>query len=215
MNKKRLFLIWIAVALISFVFFVVGSQVRANGGTFTLNFSGTKLIDVGNAVPGQIETKSFSVVNNEASEKSIHIFGRGAGADGLNDVLTVEITGGSSVFSMPMDSFLALPDSDVPGNLFDTLGPSETKDYTFKVTMASTAGNEYQGLESVFDVTFGVKTGTVESAYTEGPGVLSQITNLPDTGAGNIVLISLLLVGSGTALKYLEKFGRKSFKKGT
>ena len=211
-TKKLLIIIWIALATFSFGLFVL-SQAKANGHTFTLNFPGTKLFDVLNAAPGDITTKTFSITNSENQSKPIYIYGRGSGEGKLNNVLGVEITGGNT-FNIPMNTFLALSDQESAENLLDTLGPNETKNYNFTISFDQNADNEYQGLASTFDVTFGVVGGQVlsENTTSEPGSVLSAITTLPNTGnpiIDKLILAFISLIGLGLLIRLSLYFSRK------
>ena len=211
-SQKKLLLAWVAIAGITFFLFVFSFNAKAAPSLFSLSFSSSKLFNVSNAAPGDSFSKNFTVINNEGTEKSLHIYSREVGNINLKEMLGVSITGGSSPLNLSMEDFLALPDIDVPENKFDVLGPNETKQYSLTIVFDPSAGNVYQGKTLTFDITFGViKSGSVLSATTtENGDVLGRLTSLPNTG-GDIVLLSLGLILAGYILKRVEKLSRKIF----
>jgi hypothetical protein len=121
------------------------------------------------------------------------------------DVLKVAIEGASNPFSMSMNDFLALPASDETASKLDYLAVGQEKTYTFKINFNENAGNEYQGLTSTFDLTFGVITGRAEAASTEESNVLSAITSLPNTGnpvVDKLILAAVSLLAIGVLIRF-------------
>ena len=148
-SQKKLLLAWVAIAGISLFLFVFSFNAKAAPSLFSLSFSGSKLFDVSNAAPGDSFSKEFTITNNEEKEKSLHIYSREVGSINLKEVLGVSITGGSFPLNLSMEDFLALPDTDVPENKFDALGPNETKKYNLTIVFDPSAGNVYQGKPSL------------------------------------------------------------------
>ncbi|GEM_PF-1094809 len=123
---------------------------------------GDPIFVVSNMLPGDTEQRSVDVENNGTTARDVSIRGVKTSEIGnLSTVLEFVITeGGTDLYggttgTKTLDQFFT--DSGGPNGLFlSTLGAGDSTTYTFKAFFQSSAGNEFQNTQVIFDLIIGL-----------------------------------------------------------
>ncbi len=123
--------------------------------------------------PGRILAKSINMKNGGAQTREMALKGTGTGvSDTLKNVMNLSLisSGGTVVWSGSLADFYNL--SSINLGIF---APGANLDYNMTVNMDSSANNDYQGRQSVFDLTLGfwgepVPIPTSTPTSTPAPG---------------------------------------------
>lgn len=115
--------------------------------------------------PGDVSSKPVDVTNSGAVSRFVSVKGvrtGGVGADPkLETVLDLVISDGSTPIYGPKTLADFFNESLSPsGVMLNIINPGGHKTYNFEVTLPSSAGNEFQAKSVIFDLTFGVITGS-------------------------------------------------------
>lgn len=129
--------------------------------------------------PGRTITKTINLKNASSQTREMAIRGtRTSTIDILENVMNISIVGGTTViWSGSVDEFYG---QDKIG--MGIFAPDANLDYDFTVSMSSGAGNDYQGKETVFDLTLGFWG---EPAPTPTPTTTSAPT--PTSASGEVL----------------------------
>lgn len=115
--------------------------------------------------PGRILTKIIKLKNSSSHIQEMNIRAiRTSSVSDLEDVMSIEILNtktGTRTWIGKLHDFY----SQNKINMGD-LNPGDSINYNFKASMNINAGNEYQGLESVFNLTLGFKPEETEGLST-------------------------------------------------
>lgn len=123
---------------------------------------GDPIFVVSNMLPGDSEQRSVDVINNGATSRDVSIRGVKTSETGsLSTVLEFVISqGGTDLYggttgTKTLDQFFT--DSGGPNGLFlSTLGSGDSTTFTFKAFFQSSAGNEFQNTQVIFDLIIGL-----------------------------------------------------------
>lgn len=124
---------------------------------------GDPIFVVSNMLPGDTESRDVTVINDGSSPRDVAVWGTQTSVPTIfPDIveLTIkengtDVYGGSTGTKTLAQFFL---DSNTPGGIpLSAIASGGSSVHTFFVYFPTTAGNEYQGLTIVFDLTFGIE----------------------------------------------------------
>ncbi len=131
------------------------------------NISGSKIFDYSNIAPGWEESKTIRV-ENDSSDYDVNLFftvdlksGKKKLAEKLK-FYVIRVTDGSYRIGGAGDRY-DVEEADGTKLFVDRLSKEKGKEYRIKIVFDKEAGNEYQGLESVFDLEFRIDAIEVEA----------------------------------------------------
>ncbi len=132
--------------------------------------SGNPIFTVSNMVPGDVETRTVLVTNGAASIRPVGVRGEevnptGSFSSALDIIISEDgsdLYGGASADGPKTLTEFFSDSAGEDGIFLQNLNPGDTKTYTFKVTFDSSAGNEFQDKEVVFDIIFGLSVQVPE-----------------------------------------------------
>lgn len=134
-------------------------------GDLTINWgvpSGDPIFVVANMLPGDEESRTVEVVNGASSARPVAVRGEKtsellAFASILDFVISengFDIYGGTTGAKTLQNFF---DESVLPASIpLSIVAAGATTHFTFKATFPTSAGNEYQGAEVIFDIIFGI-----------------------------------------------------------
>lgn len=180
MKKLLLFLIVISLLrpLSSFAISPVDLSVSCIEGSCTVSGSSplfSTTLD-GYWYPGRSLSKSFQITNNSPSSQQTGLRSTRTSADSiLEAVMTISILDASAnvIYSGSLSDFYQHGQINLA-----TLPAAASANFTFTAGMASSAGNEYQNLDTVFNLNLGFISQEAEPTLTPTP------TNSPTGGGG-------------------------------
>lgn len=168
--KKRLFkVLLIILSLVTVYWFVAPKFLNPNTAYAVAGLNvewgvpdGDPIFVVSNMLPGDTEQRSVDVINNGATSRDVSIRGVKTSEIGsLSTVLEFVISEGATDLyggttgTKTLDQFFT--DSGGPNGLFlSTLAPGASTTYTFKAFFQSSAGNEFQNTQVIFDLIIGI-----------------------------------------------------------
>jgi LPXTG-motif cell wall-anchored protein len=180
-----------------FLLFITPIRVFGNTNTNQIDLTtnpGKVLFDLTNIKPGDSVSRNLSIGNN--------------GNQDFNYIASSKFLSGSEIFYNKLD--LIVEDKNGPiyqGKLFefDKLAPrllksKQSENVTFFIKMPMELGNEFQGLDTEFQIKLYVE-GTLGGVLpADGP-------KLPNTGSDmfNILVVGALLVLTGSIFQFLIK----------
>lgn len=118
--------------------------------------SGQPIFTVNNMLPGDCEAKTITVTNDDTMPIAMAVRSDEETQNkNLPDVLQITITRNANViYNQTVAQFFA--DSDtLDGISLEQINDGETQSYEFKICMLTSAGNEYQNGQTIFDLIFG------------------------------------------------------------
>ncbi len=126
--------------------------------------SGTPLFEEFNVYPGYTNTRQITVVNEDINDSCSLVLSipEESISDPYNlaEVVLTDIESGVSYFDNTLETLFNLP---APGTLdLGTIPVNDSRVYNWTVTMDPEAGNEYQGVSTIFD--FGLQFSCGEPA---------------------------------------------------
>jgi len=150
--------------------------------------------------PGRSITKTLSLKNSSPETREMAIKGtRTSTVNILENVMHISIVGGTTViWSGPVADFYG--QDKIEMGTFDS---GSSLDYNFTVSMDSTAGDDYQNKETVFDLTLGfwgepipTPTPTPVPGVVLGAGVSAPVCT--DTKPGTPAGLTVTILGAGS-----------------
>ena len=127
---------------------------------------GDPIFEVTNSAPGDVETRDVDVENVSPAPQMVSVKGvrtAGAGVPQIEGILDIIIFDGATPLygtgspTGPKTVQDFFDDSmGENGILLGLINPGNTKTYTFTVTFAESANNDYQNKSVIFDLVFGV-----------------------------------------------------------
>jgi len=203
--KKFLIPIWLIVAIIGLFFSYQKAQ--ATTPTFTLTYAGEPgpLFNETNMAPLDTVTKQIQVTNNsdQTEQFALNLHNLlGVSNAKLADVLSVEVSYNEKIFVVST-RLSDLPDQDI---IIQDIPAGQTYYYDIKVTLAN-VGNEYQGQQTSFDLTFGWWKAGPKGILGESIGPIVPGT-LPQTGTNATLSIFCLfsILSIIAAINVIYKF---------
>jgi len=167
LRMVRIFVI-VLIAITTYYFaapnFLQKSDVIAIG-DLTINWgvpTGDPIFVVTNFLPGDVEDRNVVITNSGTQVRPVGIRGVQTNvSESLENVIDFVISeGGNDIYggtlgNKTLAQFFA--DSGGPNGLFlFNLNPSQTKTVNFEATFQSSAGNEFQNTEVIFDLIIGI-----------------------------------------------------------
>lgn len=203
MNKRKLFLIGLSIAVAISIFTLTDNTLKAAETRTGINIATTPekvLFDLTNLQPGDWAERSLTIENK--------------GNQDFNYLFSSKLIDGSEKFYNELDLMVADQERVLfEGKMkdFTKLAPrfiakNNTEQLFFKVGMPEELGNEFQGLYSKVEFKF----------YVEGTlgGLLpSNGPKLPETGTNiyHLVVSGLVIVLLGTILQFIYSVKRRKF----
>jgi hypothetical protein len=191
--KNILIPFWLIIAIVGLFF----SYQKAQAGTptFTLTYVGQPgpLFNQTNLAPTNTVTKQIQVTNNNSQTEqfalNLHNL-LSTPKTKLAEALSVEVAYKDKIF-VSSTHLSDLPDKDI---IIQDIPASQTYNYDIKVTM-DTVGNEYQGQQVNFDLTFGFRKTGPKGILGEsiGPVIPGISGALPQTGTNAVLSIFSLI----------------------
>ncbi|KKR31709.1 MAG: hypothetical protein UT63_C0063G0022 [Candidatus Gottesmanbacteria bacterium GW2011_GWC2_39_8] len=164
---RRIITLFLAIALIVWGINTYKQNQKAVGivrafGRLTVTFPSSPMFNESNWIPGKKVTKTINIKNEELVTRKIGIKAdkyEDAESPGLSDILSlIIIKNGSPVYGEGSTTGRKKLADFYKGGVvwIDSLKGSLSQDYIFIVEMPYSAGNEYQGKSTQFDLVAGI-----------------------------------------------------------
>lgn len=127
--------------------------------------SGNPIFVVTNILPGDSEQRDVKITNNASNSLPIGVRGIQTSVNPANfpDALQFVIMEGVTTIYGPVSLTQFFSDSSGPDGIpLSSLGPGDTKNYSFKVTFDEVSGNQFQEAQIIFDLIIGIAIGIPE-----------------------------------------------------
>lgn len=169
--KKRLIKITVLILFIATLIYFNGG-LRLAGQTSTAFAVGDLTVDwgvpsgqpifvVSNMLPGDSEVRSVSITNESSFVRPVGVRGvKTSETASMSGILNFSIDDGSNQLYGPgktLSEFFTESD-DVSGLFLFNINPGETKTINFTALFPTTAGNEYQNAQIIFDLIIGISS---------------------------------------------------------
>lgn len=146
--------------------------------------AGNTIFTVNNMAPGDVETHTVNVVNNGSSSRPVGVRGIETSPPGnLPTVLDLVISEGVNVLYTGTLAQFFIDSAGPDGIPLTTLGPGAATNYTFTVTFQSSANNDFQAKNVVFDIKIGISITVPE----ECSGIVFALDPIFGTSKGDVI----------------------------